>query len=78
MRGDACAHSGRAFGPGWVVALAVAAFGPICSTQASLAWKSNKPPRILLVLLQAEFLIYDPPFYTAEKKDMALTDPVGE
>lgn len=25
----------------------------------------------------AEFLIYDPPFYTAEK-DVALTDPVGD
>lgn len=49
-----------------------------CSTQASLAWERNKTPRNLLVLLQAEFLIYDPPFYTAEKKDVALTDPVGE
>ncbi|XP_021505346.2 transient receptor potential cation channel subfamily M member 2 isoform X4 [Meriones unguiculatus] len=27
---------------------------------------------------EAEFLIYDPPFYTAEKKDVALTDPVGD
>ncbi|XP_063135123.1 transient receptor potential cation channel subfamily M member 2 isoform X11 [Rattus norvegicus] len=27
---------------------------------------------------EAEFLIYDPPFYTAEKKDATLTDPVGD
>lgn len=27
---------------------------------------------------EAEFLIYDPPFYTAEKKDVTLTDPVGD
>ena len=78
MRGDAHTHLGRAFGPDWVVALAVAALWTNCSTQASLAWERNKTPRNLLALLQAEFLIYDPPFYTAEKKDMALTDPVGE
>ncbi|KAM4862758.1 transient receptor potential cation channel subfamily M member 2 isoform X2 [Urocitellus parryii] len=27
---------------------------------------------------QVEFAIYDPPFYTAERKDTALVDPVGE
>ncbi|XP_078214848.1 transient receptor potential cation channel subfamily M member 2 isoform X7 [Callithrix jacchus] len=27
---------------------------------------------------ETEFLIYDPPFYTAERKDAAATDPVGD
>ncbi|KAM4889199.1 LOW QUALITY PROTEIN: transient receptor potential cation channel subfamily M member 2 [Thomomys bottae] len=27
---------------------------------------------------ETEFLIYDPPFYTAEKKDVGLADPVGD
>ncbi|XP_037597956.1 transient receptor potential cation channel subfamily M member 2 isoform X5 [Cebus imitator] len=27
---------------------------------------------------ETEFLIYDPPFYTAERKDIATTDPVGD
>uniref|UniRef100_A0A2K6B660 Transient receptor potential cation channel subfamily M member 2 n=1 Tax=Macaca nemestrina TaxID=9545 RepID=A0A2K6B660_MACNE len=27
---------------------------------------------------ETEFLIYDPPFYTAERKDAAAMDPVGE
>ncbi|XP_033086293.1 transient receptor potential cation channel subfamily M member 2 isoform X3 [Trachypithecus francoisi] len=27
---------------------------------------------------ETEFLIYDPPFYTAERKDTAVTDPVGD
>ncbi|XP_063080653.1 transient receptor potential cation channel subfamily M member 2 isoform X2 [Cavia porcellus] len=29
-------------------------------------------------MVQTEFLIYKPPFYTVERKDAALVDPVGE
>lgn len=28
--------------------------------------------------MQTEFLIYDPPFYSAERKDKDLVDPVGK
>lgn len=28
--------------------------------------------------VQTEFLIYDPPFYSAERKDKDLVDPVGK
>lgn len=28
--------------------------------------------------VQMEFLIYDPPFYTADRKDKVLVDPMGE
>ena len=35
---------------------------------------SGGRPRVV----QTEFLIYDPPFYSADRKDKDLVDPVGE
>lgn len=30
------------------------------------------------MFMQTEFLIYDPPFYTDDRKDKGLVDPVGK
>lgn len=30
------------------------------------------------VFVQTDFLIYDPPFYTDDRKDKGLVDPVGK
>ena len=55
-------------------------FGPSQSSAVSCpgrrpAWGGD---RLSPCVPQTEFLMYNPPFYTADRKDKDLVDPVGE